>query len=134
MKVVYSFLCAALLTLALAGCSTERVALATDAKVDSTLTAVGLPPLAVHKFVFRGPVTVQVGQGNTNSTVGTDKTGQRAQALSTGANSPVTASQHKGGIPWWVFALVGVASIIGWDYFTHKFNPLHWLPLHPGAS
>jgi hypothetical protein len=74
--------------LALASCATGRYAPAIDAKVDSTLVATGIPPLAVHKLKFTGPVTIQVGQGNTSSQIGTDKTGQRAKVVSTGAGSP----------------------------------------------
>jgi hypothetical protein len=82
----------------------------------------------VHKLKLTGPVTIQVGQGNTASQVGTDKTGQRAQAVSTGAGSPVTASQKKGGVPWWVFLLVGLASIVGWEWLSHQVKMLGWLP------
>ncbi|MDO7886702.1 hypothetical protein [Hymenobacter cheonanensis] len=112
--------------LGLASCATERVPLATDAKVDSALVAAGIPPLAVHKLKLTGPVTMQVGQGNSSSTVGTDKTGQRAQAVSTGAGSPIQASQKKGGVPWWVFAFVGLASIAGWEWLSSQV-PLGWL-------
>jgi hypothetical protein len=122
------------LAVSVAGCATERVALATDSKVDSALVAAGVPPLSVRKLKFNGPVTFQVGQGNTSSTVGTDKTGQHSQAVSTGAGSPIQANEKKGGLPIWVFLLVGVGSIIGWDYLTHQFNPLKWLPWHPGAG
>jgi len=117
-------LAAALLT----SCATERYAPAVDAQVDSALTAAGLPSLAVHKLKLTGPVTIQAGQGNTASQVGTDKTGQRAQAVSTGVGSPVAASQKKGGVPWWVFVLVGVASICGWEWLSHQVSPLGWLP------
>lgn len=116
------------LLLALPGCSVERFAPAVDAQVDSTLCAAGLPPLAFGKAVFRGPVTLQMGQGNTNTTTGPSKVKTRAQALSTGDNSPVTASQKKGALPWWVFALVGVGAIIGWEYLSHQLSPLGWLP------
>jgi hypothetical protein len=64
-----------LLLLGLDSCATERYAPATDARVDSALVAAGIPPLAVHKLKLTGPVTIQTGQGNTNLTVGTDKTG-----------------------------------------------------------
>ncbi len=118
----------------LSGCTTERYAPAVDAKVDSALTKAGIPPLAVRRIKFNGPVTFQIGQGNTSTTVGKDKTGQRAQALATGANSHIEASQKKGGVPFWVFIVVGILSIVGWDYLTHQFNPLKWLPWHPGAG
>jgi hypothetical protein len=114
-------------SLLLASCATERVPLATDAKVDSALVAAGIPPLSVHKLKLTGPVTIQVGQGNTSSTVGTDKTGQRAQAVSTGAGSPIQASQKKGGVPWWVFGLVAVAGAAGWEWLSH-WGLLTWLP------
>ena len=120
-----AFLLAA--SLLLASCATERVPLATNAKVDSALVAAGIPPLSVHKLKLTGPVTIQVGQGNTSSTVGTDKTGQRAQAVSTGAGSPIQASQKKGGVPWWVFGLVAVAGAAGWEWLSHR-GLLTWLP------
>jgi hypothetical protein len=107
--------------LGLASCATERYAPAVDAKVDSVLVAAGIPPLAVRKLKFTGPVTIQLGQGNTSSTVGTDKTGQRAQGVSTGANSPVTASQKKGGVPWWVFVGVGGLSIAAWQWLKMRY-------------
>jgi hypothetical protein len=107
-----------LLLLALASYATERYAPVVDAKVDS-----GIPPLAVHKLKFTGPVTIQVGQGN-SSQVGTNKTGQRAQAVSTGASSPVQASQNKSGVTWWIFVLVGVANVIGWEWLRRQVVPL----------
>jgi hypothetical protein len=103
-------------------CATERYAPAVDAKVDSTLRAAGLPPLSVDKLVFRGPVTFQVGQGNTSTTVGKDKTGQRAQAVSTGPGSPVTATTKKGGTPWWVFLLVAGLSIAAWQWLKPRWT------------
>jgi hypothetical protein len=117
-----------LLLLALASCATERYAPAVDTKVDSALVAAGIPPLAVHKLKLMGPVTIQVGQGNTSSQVGTDKTRQRAQAVSTGAGSPIQASQKKSGVPWWVFVLVGLASVVAWEWLSHQVGPLGWLP------
>jgi hypothetical protein len=116
-----------LLLLALASCATERYAPAVDAKVDSVLVAAGIPPLAVRKLKLTGPVTIQVGQGNTSSQVGTDKTGQRAQAVSTGAGSPIQANQKKSGVPWWVFVLVGLASVVAWEWLSHQ-SLLTWLP------
>lgn len=112
-----------LVLLSLASCATERYTPAVDARIDSALVAAGIPPLSVHKLKLTGPVTIQVGQGNTSSQVGMDKTGQRAQAMSTGANSPVTASQKKAGIPWWTFGLVAVASIAGWEWLKRNVWP-----------
>lgn len=107
--------------LGLASCASERYAPAVDAKVDSALVAAGLPPLAVRKLKLTGPVTIQLGQGNTSSTVGTDKTGQRAQAVSTGAGSPVAATNKKGGVPWWVFVGVGGLSIDIWRWLKARW-------------
>jgi hypothetical protein len=112
--------------LGLTSCATERYAPAVDTKVDSALVAAGIPPLAVRKLKLIGPVTIQVGQGNTASQVGTDKTGQRAQAVSTGPGSPIQASQKKGGVPWWVFGLVAVAGAAGWEWLSSQV-PLGWL-------
>jgi hypothetical protein len=117
-----------LLLLALASCATERYAPAVDTKVDSALVAAGIPSLSVHKLKLTGPVTIQVGQGNSSSQVGTDKTGQRAQAVSTGAGSPVQANQKKGAVTWWVFVLVGVASVVAWEWLSYQVGPLGWLP------
>jgi len=131
MKAFLSRLAGALLAgllLACSSCATERYAPGAEATVDSTLTAAGLPPLHVHKLVFRGPVTVQVGQGNTSTTTGTDKTGQRAQAVSTGANSPVVATTKKVPTPWYVFAGVAVLAVALWEWCRRRFNPLGWLP------
>jgi hypothetical protein len=107
--------------LGLASCATERYAPAVDAKVDSVLVAAGIPPLAVRKLKLTGPVTIQLVQGNTNSMVGTDKTGQRAQAVSTGAGSPVTVTTQKGGVPWWVFVGVGGLSIAAWQWLKPRW-------------
>jgi hypothetical protein len=117
-----------LFLLALASCATERYGLAVDAKVDSALVAAGIPPLAVRKLKLTGPVTIQVGQGNTSSQIGTDKTGQRAQAVSTGAGSPIQASQKPAGVSWWVFVLVGLASVVGWEWLSHQVGSMGWLP------
>jgi len=112
--------------LLLTNCATERYAPAVNAKVDSALTAAGIPPLAMHKLKLTGPVTIQVGQGNTASQVGTDKTGQRAQAVSTGSGSPIEASQKKGGVPWWALGLVAIAGAVGWEWLSSQV-PLGWL-------
>jgi hypothetical protein len=85
-----------LLTAALlqASCATERYAPSVDAKVDSALTAAGLPPLAVHKLKLTGPVTIQVGQGN-------------------------TTSQKKGGVPLAMYVVAALLLLLsgaaGWE-------------------
>ncbi|MGI4834620.1 MAG: hypothetical protein ACRYFK_14285 [Janthinobacterium lividum] len=113
----------------LSGCAGTEQLLA-PSRADTLLTAAGLA--SVHKLVVHGNVTIQQGTGN--SVIGKDKTGQRAQALSTGANSPVTASTKKGALPWWVFLLVAVGGAIGWEYLSHQLNPLGWLPWRAKVS
>jgi hypothetical protein len=109
--------------LALASCATEQATLTTPQQLftQATDTPAALVPLAAGgKFKFKGPVSivVQAGTGNvaTPTVTGTDKTGQHAQAVSTGANSPVTASSKKGGVPWWVFVGIGGLSIAAWQW------------------
>lgn len=123
------------LLLALASCATELPTLTPGQQLftQATDTAAAVVPLpAGGKYKFKGPVSIilQAGTGNvaTPTVTGTDKTGQHAQALSTGPGSPVTASQQKGGVAWWVFLLVGVGSIAGWEWLSHQVNPLGWLP------
>ena len=80
----------------LGSCATEeRIPAAFDAKVDSALTAAGVPPL--RKVKFTGPVTFQVGTGNVATAI-------------TKAGAPVAAAPHataaatKTSVPWQVYA------------------------------
>ena len=115
MKYFYSLLeglawllCLLGLVLAFAGCAaTAQLPVLTRA--DTVLTAAGVK--SIGKLVVRGNLTIQTGTGN--SVTGKDKTGQRAQALSTGANSPVTATSKKAGLPWWVFAGLAALCVVG---------------------
>ena len=91
-------------SLLLAGCATEqRIPAAFDAKLDSALTAAGVPPL--RKVKFTGPVTFQVGTGNVATTL-------------TKAKAPVASAPHaaaaqaktSAGPPWYVY--LGGASLL----------------------
>jgi len=147
MKTLYNFLWGALLASgmltavlllasAVAGCATEQAALTTGPQLFAQATETAQPAVvqlpAGGKYKFKGPVSIvlQAGTGNvaTPTVTGTDKTAQRAQAVSTGDNSPVKASQEKGGVPWWVFGIVAVVAVAAWEYLRRQLNPLGWLP------
>lgn len=131
-----SFLLLAAASLLLSNCATEQATLSTGAQLfaQATDTSRGavVPLPAGGRYKFKGPVSIvlQAGAGNvaTPTVTGTDKTGQRAQAVSTGANSPVSASERKGGVAWWVFLLVALGAVVGWEALRRKYNPLGWLP------
>lgn len=93
------------LLLAFTGCAgTQQVTYTVPrTRADSLVAAAGLTPLTARKVVFRGPFIVQTGGGNT-AVAGKNKPGQRAQAVSTGAGSPVVASRPARGVPWYVYA------------------------------
>jgi len=87
----------------LSSCATEqRIPAAFDTKLDSALTAAGVPPL--RKVKFTGPVTFQVGTGNVATAI-------------TRANAPVAAAPHataakvETSVPWPVYA--GGALLLG---------------------
>jgi hypothetical protein len=107
--------------LALAGCATEQATLTTPAQLftQATDSSGAVVPLTL-RCKFKGPVSVvvQMGTGNvaTPTVKTTDKTGQHSQAVSTGAESPSTASSKKGGVPWWTLLLAGGLSLAGWQW------------------
>lgn len=93
-------------SLLLGSCATEqRIPAAFDAKLDSALTAAGVPPL--RKAKFTGPVTIQFGG-----------TGNNATAIAK-ARGPVAAAPHasaaqekeSAGPPWYVY--LGGGFLIG---------------------
>lgn len=104
MKHLYTLLVVASL---LSSCATEqRIPAALDAKVDSALTAAGVPPL--RKVKFTGPVTFQVG-GTGNVATTTDASRAKAPVA---AAPHATASEAKTstGPPWQVY--VGSALLL----------------------
>lgn len=103
MKQLYLLL--VLASLLLTACATEqRIPAAFDARLDSALTAAGVPPL--RKVKFTGPVTFQVGTGNVATTL-------------TKAKAPVASAPHaaaaeartSAGPPWYVY-LAGAALLV----------------------
>ena len=114
MKTLYVLLVAGLLS----SCATEqRIPAALDARLDSALTAAGVPPL--RKVKFTGPVTFQVGG-----------TGNVATTL-TKARAPVASAPHasaeatKSGPPWWVYlGIAGLALAAGFVLRGRRKLPL----------
>jgi hypothetical protein len=83
----------------LSSCATEqRIPAALDARVDSALTAAGVPPL--RKVKFTGPVTFQVG-GTGNVATTTDASRAKAPVA---AAPHATAAETKTSVPWQVYA------------------------------
>ena len=111
--------------LLLASCATEQATLTTPTQLftQATDTSGDVVPLTLSGK-FKGPVSIvlQTGTGNvaTPTVKATDKTGQNAQAVSTWPDSPVTASQKKGGTPWWVFAGIAVLGAGVWQWFRDR--------------
>jgi len=124
------------LLLTLASCATEQATLTTGQQLftQATDTSGAIVPLALTGK-FKGPVSVvvQMGTGNVATPTVTDsrKTGQRAQAVSTGASSPIKASQKRAGLPLAVYVgaslLLLLAGAAGWEWFSHR-GLLAWLP------
>lgn len=112
--------------LLLASCATEQATLTTPTQLftQATDTSGAVVPLTLSGK-FKGPVSIvlQTGTGNvaTPTVKGSDKTGQRAQAVSTGAGSPIQASQKKGGVPWWIFVGVGGLSLAAWQWVKARW-------------
>ena len=91
----------------LGSCATqERIPAALDARLDSALTAAGVPPL--RKAKFTGPVTFQIGGTNNVATA-------IAKAKGPVASAPqASATAATAGLSWQVWAgLVLVAFAAG---------------------
>jgi len=103
LKKLFSLL---LLAQLLGSCATEeRIPAALDARVDSALTAAGVPPL--RKLKFTGPVTFQIGGTGNNATV-------IGKARAPVASAPhAAASATQAGPPWWVYLGIGALALAG---------------------
>lgn len=126
------------LLLALASCATEQETLTTPQQLftQATDTPGAVVPLAAGgKFKIKGPVSivVQAGSGNVATPTVTDsrKTGQRAQAVSTGASSPIEASQKRAGAPLAMYVIGALVLLLagaaGGEWLSHR-GLLAWLP------
>jgi hypothetical protein len=105
LKKLYWLLVVASLVYWLSSCATEqRIPAAVDARVDSALTAAGVPPL--RKVKFTGPVTFQIGgSGNVATSI--------AKARGQVASAPhATASATHTGPPWWVYVGLGALALL----------------------
>jgi hypothetical protein len=74
-----------------------------------------------------GTVIIQQGTGNVATPTDNRKAGQKGGAAATAPKASASATTEKAALPWWVFALVGLLSIAGWEYLSHS-NLLAWLP------
>jgi hypothetical protein len=97
----------ALALLLLASCATAQATLTTPTQlftraIDTPTAVIPISSRGNYKFKKPVSITVRAGTGNvaTPTVTGVDKTGQHAQALTTGPGSPVTASSKKGSVPW----------------------------------
>ena len=104
MKKLYTLLVVASL---LSSCATQqRIPAAFDAKLDSALTAAGVPPL--RKVKFTGPVTFQVGgTGNVATTL------TKAQAPVASAPHAKAEARTSAGPPWYVYLGAGLLLALG---------------------
>ena len=95
-----------LLSLLLSSCATqERIPAALDARLDSALTASGVPPL--RKLKLTGPVTFQIGGTGNNATA-------IAKARGPVASAPhATATETKAGPPRWIYLGGGLLLALG---------------------
>jgi len=111
LKTRYAFL---LLAGLLSSCATEqRIPAALDARLDSALTAAGVPPL--RKVKFTGPVTFQVGTGNVATTI--------AKARAPVASAPhASAEATKSGPPWWVYLAIAGLALAGGFVLRGRFK------------
>ena len=75
-----------------------------------------------------GTVIFQQGTGNVASTTNNTRAGQKGGAAATAPNATASATTTKAGLPWWVFAVVGVLSIAAWEFLTRRVIPAAWLP------
>ena len=99
----------------LSNCATqERIPAALDAKVDSALTAAGVPPL--RKVKFTGPVTFQIGGTGNNATA-------IAKARAPVASAPhASAEATKSGPPWWVYLGIAGLALAGGFVLRGRFK------------
>ena len=105
----------------LSSCAIERYAPATDARVDSALTAAGVPPLTAHKLVFRAPVTFQI--GGTGNTASTTAIGKAKAPVASAPHAAATATTTKAGVPWQVYA-GGALLLLGLGFYARGRLPL----------
>ncbi len=95
-------------SLLLGSCATEEhIPAAFDVKIDSALTAAGVPPL--RKVKFTGPVTFQVG-GTGNVATTTDATRAKAPVA---AAPHASATETKTSVPWQVYVGGALLLVLG---------------------
>ncbi|WP_460502853.1 hypothetical protein [Hymenobacter agri] len=75
-----------------------------------------------------GTVIIQQGRGNVANATDNRKAGQKGGAAATAPNATASATTKQGSLPWWVFAGVGVLSIVAWEWLIARFKFAAWLP------
>lgn len=73
-------------------------------------------------------VIIQNGTGNVATPTDNTKAGQKDGEAATAPQAQASATTTLGGLPWWVFALVGMGSIVAWEWLASRFVPAAWLP------
>jgi hypothetical protein len=94
----------------LGSCATQqRIPAAFDAKVDSALTAAGVPPL--RKVKFTGPVTFQV--GGTNNVATTTDASKAKAPVAAAPHATAAETKTSAGPPWGVYLGGGLLLALG---------------------
>jgi hypothetical protein len=101
----------------LGSCATEqRIPAALDARVDSALTAAGVPPL--RKAKFTGPVTFQIGGTNNVATAIAKAKGPVASAPQASA----AEVKESAGPPWYVYLGGALLLALGGFYLRGRLK------------
>jgi hypothetical protein len=81
-----------------------------------------------------GTVIIQQGTGNVASPADNRKAGQKGGAAATAPSATASATTTKAPLPWWVFVMLSVLSIAGWEWLTAQLKVVAWLPwrVRPG--
>lgn len=101
------------LWLAAASCSTTRIPVAVDARVDSALTAAGVQPLGYRRVKINGNVYLQSGQGNT---IADNRNAGRKGSAATAPHAAAATTAPRAGVPWQVLA-GGAVLLLGLGFF-----------------
>jgi hypothetical protein len=100
-------------------CATPRIFAPAPEPAPAVVRLDSLGALSAGKIKFNGPVTLQVGQGNTASTTRTDNTGRSA---SQGANGGQSVAITDSKLPLWVFCLVLAAGAVLASWIRGKWQ------------
>jgi hypothetical protein len=102
-------------------CATTRVPAAADTRVDSALTAAGIPPLGYRRVKIKGNVILNTGAGSV-TTSDNRKAGQRQGSAATAPDAHATTTSKNGGPPWYVYAGLAALGFTGGFYARGKLR------------